>query len=60
MDNKEQVAVSVIVQQRNNALDTIAGLQAEVFERDQKIKELESKLNTPEDDAKVPIKKITK
>ena len=44
MTPKEQNFVNALAAQRNAALDAAANLQAEVMERDEKIKELEAKL----------------
>ena len=44
MTPKEQSFVNALAAQRNAALDVAANLQAEIIERDEKIKELEAKI----------------
>lgn len=44
MTPKEQSFVNALAAQRNAALDAAANLQAEIVERDERIKELEAQL----------------
>lgn len=44
MTPKEQAFVNAIAAQRDQAMNLICNLQAEIFERDEKIKSLEEKL----------------
>ena len=48
MTPTEQNFINAIAVQRNQALDLVANLQAELAARDQKIAELEAKLNPAE------------